>query len=120
MDFKAAAIADLENYESRRSAAENIARRLWLMENDEHKNKNPEYIMLTERLYRIEQLKSITKRGLDSLSDNHRMVLEKFYVNRTDGYIEALCASLCVEKSTVYRMKNAALEAFIAAIYGKV
>lgn len=120
MDFKAAAIADLKNLNGRILAADTIARRLWLLGSETDKNKNPEYIMLTERLYRIEQLIAITKTGLKALTPQQRLVLEKFYVNRNDGYIEDLCEELCVEKSTVYRIKNAALEMFVATQYGRI
>lgn len=120
MNYILKAAEELREYNSRLSASENIARRLWLLRDDKNKNQNEEYIMLTERLYRIQQLLTITKNGLGALTPQEKMVLEKFYVNRTDGYIQHLCRELCVEKSTVYRIKNTALEKFAAVIFGKV
>ena len=117
-DYIQMAIDELKEYNMRKMASENIARRLWLLRGQEDKNQNEEYIMLTQRLYRIEQLLSITKSGLDALTPQERVVLEEFYVNRKDGYIADLCRMLCVEKSTVYRIKNAAISKFAKIVFG--
>lgn len=62
----------------------------------------------------------ITERGLASLSAEERKILEGFYIKRQYSHVSRLCDELNVEKSEVYRRKDAALDKFTIACYGVV
>lgn len=62
----------------------------------------------------------VVDRALGVLSPEERLVLDRFYINRQKGSAERLMDELCVEKSQVYRRKDAALRHFTVALYGGV
>lgn len=57
-------------------------------------------------------------RGLMALTEDERLVLQRFYLYPEKGATERLCAELGVEQSTVYRKRDQALENFTIAMYG--
>lgn len=63
---------------------------------------------------------SITESGLAGLNDTQRLILQKFYIERTHGHIEKLCEELHFEKSRVYALKDEALKKFTMSCYGVV
>ncbi|MEG1945231.1 MAG: DUF1492 domain-containing protein [Oscillospiraceae bacterium] len=60
------------------------------------------------------------ERGLKSLSDNERRVLELFYINRTNDYIDRLCEEMGYEQAQLYRLKDAAVKKFTLSMFGIV
>lgn len=60
----------------------------------------------------------IVDSALDVLTEDERLVLDRFYINRQKGNPERLQAEMGVEKSQVYRRKDAALRHFTMALYG--
>lgn len=78
-----------------------------------------------EELQRLElnyraaaQLVSLTERGLESLTETQRLVLERFYIYRTANHVEDLMERLHVERSRVYEIKEEALRQFTIRMYG--
>jgi hypothetical protein len=62
----------------------------------------------------------ITEKGLSVLTGDERKILDLFYMNRQQGYMERLCADLFVEKTKLYEMKKEALRKFALATCGTV
>lgn len=60
------------------------------------------------------------EKGLNTLTEDERKVLDGFYINKTTRHIDKLCDTLHCEKSTVYRLKDSALYKFTIAMYGLV
>ena len=66
------------------------------------------------------RLVRLVERGLDSLSEQDRRVLELFYIHRSPGHVERLMDELHLEQARVYQIKDAALYKFTVCIYGLV
>ncbi len=62
----------------------------------------------------------IVDHALTALTEDERLVLDRFYINPHKGSIDRLCGELCVEKAGVYKRKDKALRHFTVALYGKV
>lgn len=73
---------------------------------------------LRAELAATEATVELIERGLAALRDEERLVLERFYINRTAEYINELCDALTVERPTVYRMAKQALYNYTLAAYG--
>lgn len=56
--------------------------------------------------------------GLELLTDEERLILDRFYVHPAKGNVEKLCEALNVEKSQVYTKKDNALRRFTICLYG--
>lgn len=56
--------------------------------------------------------------GMELLSPEERLILDRFYINPAKGNVDRLCGELGVEKPTVYRKKDAALRHFTVCLYG--
>lgn len=56
--------------------------------------------------------------GLEILSQEERLILERFYIHPAKGNVDRLCEELGVEKSEVYRRKDVALRRFTLCLYG--
>ena len=63
---------------------------------------------------------SITEKALDTLTDEQRLILDRFYIHKAHGHVERLCEELCVERSRVYTLKDEALREFTLACYGVI
>lgn len=63
---------------------------------------------------------SSVEAGLAILTDEERLVLDRFYIHSGKGNVERLCEELHLEKSQVYSRKDAALRRFTIALYGDV
>lgn len=64
------------------------------------------------------RLVALVEKGLTGLSDDERLVLDLFYINRTRGHVEQLMEILNLEQAQIYRVKDAALYKFTTTIYG--
>lgn len=73
---------------------------------------------LKRRLKEARLWVSMIDKALAILTDEERLVLDRFYIHRAKGAVEALCESLCLEKSAVYGRRDKALRHFTLALYG--
>ena len=60
----------------------------------------------------------ITDRALTALSHEEKQILSRLYIYPEKGNLEKLCAELKLEKSSIYRRRDKALERFTLALYG--
>ena len=58
--------------------------------------------------------------ALANLSQEERLVLERFYIHREHGHVDKLCEELNMEKSQVYNIKNRALVRLARMLHGQV
>lgn len=56
--------------------------------------------------------------ALTLLTDEERLVLERFFICPGKGNVDRLCGELGVEKATVYRRRDQALRRFTICLYG--
>ncbi len=56
--------------------------------------------------------------ALHALNQEERLILDRFYINPAKGNVDRLCGELFVEKTQVYRKKDATLRRFTLALYG--
>ena len=55
---------------------------------------------------------------LDKLSEEQRLILDRFYIRHTRGYMDELTELLSIEQAEVYRRKDRALRRFTELMYG--
>lgn len=67
-----------------------------------------------------ETLVALVEKGLNTLTDEERRVLDLFYIHRTRGHVEVLMEELHLETSQIYRIKDAALYKFTTTLYGLI
>lgn len=60
------------------------------------------------------------ERGLETLTENERLVLQRFYIDQGSNHVDRLCEELGYERSQVYRIKDCALKKFTLAMFGVV
>lgn len=137
------AIADLRKYAGMQESLKNIPEKIKALEirfesvKGSSGNSTPvqgggshmEDVMLDniverERLKMLYQadrhLVRIIERGLASLTDEEKLVLNMFYINRTKHYLEELEKRLGYEQTQIYRIKTGALYKFTINMYGIV
>ena len=143
MNWQKVSIERLKVYEDRKRSAENIPEQLENLKNsfgairaashdatavkgggNTREDALINNIVMREELQRnldivISEI-GTTEKGLNSLTKEQRLILEKFYICRTHNYIEDLCEELCVERSRIYTLKDEALKRFTISCYGVV
>ena len=75
-----------------------------------------------ELTWALEQAKywvDITRRGLETLTPEEKLVLQRFYLAPEQGSVQRLCMELGVEQSSIYRKRDKALRKFALALYGQ-
>ena len=79
-------------------------------------------IVETERLKKnlkhTEELIFLIERGLDCLTDEEKLILERFYMSSTVPTITKLKEEFGYESRSVYRLRDRALMKFTLAMYG--
>lgn len=137
-------IKRLRDYENRKKAVENLREQIVSLEDKftairsattdstpvQGGNDNRREEMLIHNIATRDELKnnlkivkheiSITEKGLAALTEDERKILDRFYINRSKGYIERLCDELFVSKTELYRQKDEALKKFTMVCYGIV
>lgn len=73
---------------------------------------------LQMNLSAVKRMVHLIERGLRSLDEKEREMLEVFFVNRPARHIDLLRDKYHVEQSEVYRMKDEALYKFTIGMYG--
>lgn len=138
------AIQRLRDYEERVTAVENLTEQIKTLSDNltairsavtdstpvQGGNENKREQMLISNISMRDELQknlemvkaeiSITEKGLAILTKAEREVLQRFYINRTKGYIQRLCDDLYISKTELYRQKDIALKKFTMACYGIV
>lgn len=56
--------------------------------------------------------------GLEILSEEERLILDRFYINPAKGNVDRLAGDLGLDVKTVYKRKDAALRRFTISLYG--
>jgi hypothetical protein len=142
MDWRREAIDELREYEAKKAAAESLPEDIAFLQADavrlgggsgtapvkgggtawEDKQIN--------RIIRLEKLETSlgivrawlrrVDRGLDKLSSEERLILDRFYINPAKGNVDRLCEELCLEKSAVYHRKDQALRHYTLVRFGVV
>ena len=73
---------------------------------------------LKENIIAISRWLALFERGLKTLTEDERVVLDKFYINRPTRHIDRLCDELHYEKTRIYEIKDIALRKFTLSRYG--
>ena len=142
MNWKKEAANDLRTYPQRKAACENIRERIQILD-EQFKSlrgvstdipvkggMSRQEEKLLDNIYEREKLEfslkvaealvELTEKGLEKLNETEKAVLEGFYFEKLENRVERLCERFSVEKSTLYRMKDSALEKFTRSEYGIV
>ncbi len=142
MNWKTAAIEDLENHGRRLKALENTSERIRALKEQltalkssgdtttvkgggsRAEDKVINNIVERERLratYKATRhLVEIVERGLSGLDEGERFILLTFYMDRPKKHVERCMEQLHLEQAQVYRMKDRALYKFTISMYGIV
>lgn len=143
MDWKRAAIDDLQRHALRKKALVNLKERMEVLQAKFEGVSGPrldgipakggacrremrmveniaERTRLQEARQHTQRLVQLVEQGLGALDAEQRRVLEGFYLNTGKGRAEQLCAELGVERATVYRLRDEALRSYTLAMYGLV
>ena len=141
MNWKREAIDKLKNYEAHKQALECLTKEIRRLESAytgirsattdgtpiSGGGNTREDSMLSNIVHRDELKRRLKEarlwvaqvdKALAVLDDEERLVLNRFYLHRAKGAVEALCESLGLEKSAVYDRRDKALRHFTLALYG--
>lgn len=143
MDWKREAIDKLRKHEARKAATQSIPEEIRLYEEaynairsastdstPVHGGGSTREDALLSNIVHRQELESaakqarwavrIVERGLEAVDPEERLILDRFYINPAKGNVERLCGELGIEKASVYRRRDAALQHFTIALYGLV
>lgn len=73
---------------------------------------------LERQLEQVQLWCSVVDGALAVLTEQERLVLDRFYIHPSKGNLDRLCEDLCLEKSQVYARRDSALHRFTTALYG--
>jgi hypothetical protein len=74
-----------------------------------------------ELIWTLDQTKrwlEVTDNALKGLPREERLILQRLYICPEKGAIDRLCEELEMERSSVYRHRDQALQSFATALYG--
>lgn len=143
MNWKYEAIEKLRDYEAKKLALSTLPEEIRRLELDAQRIRSAcgdgtpvkgggstrEDMMLSNIVHREELERALemarkwvelVEAGLEILSAEDRLVLERFYMYPERGNVERLCGELGIEKATAYRRRDAALRRFTLSLYGGV
>ena len=141
MNWKFEAIEKLKEYTARKNAITSIPEEIKRLEEDAQRIRaastdatpvqgggSAREDMLLSNIVHREELQQrlsdalrwveIVDGGLAVLSDEDRLVLDRFYIHPMRGNVDRLCDDLAIEKAAVYKRKEKALRRFTVALYG--
>lgn len=141
MDWKSMAIDDLREYNARRQALETLPLQIAEIGAEMSSIRSSGDMnavrgggagsredVLISRMVKREKLQrnldraklwiSSIDKGLAALTEDERHILDRFYINPAKGNVDRLCEELAVEKTALYKRKDAALRRFTLALYG--
>lgn len=117
MDWKREAGEKLRQLNTRRLALANMTAELGTAV-DKTMNDRVRRKELEDQRDRTAVWVALVEAGLDDLSEEERLVLDRFYIRPVADRVEWLCQELGCEQATVYRRRDRALRHFTAAMYG--
>lgn len=144
LNWSVFAVQRLRDYEDRKTAVENITEQIKALEQRftairsattdgtpvQGGNENKREEMLIRNIAEREELKNnldiitreieVTEKALDTLTEEEKLILRRFFILRQKGYVERLCDELFVSKTRLYQKKETALKKFTLACYGIV
>lgn len=144
LNWSVFAVQRLRDLEDRKTAVDNIAEQIKVLEQRfaairsattdgtpvQSGNENKREEMLIRNIAEREELKNnldittreieITEKALDTLTEDEKLILRRFFILQEKGYVERLCDELFVSKTRLYQKKDAALKKFTMACYGIV
>lgn len=143
MRWDLVAIDKLKDYNAKKNAAVHIPAEIARLEDafsnirsaqtdatpvDGGGNKREDMMLsnISQRYELWNQLKNVEaelegiETALAALTDEERLVLERFYINPKKGNADRLCEELGIERPTVYKRKEAAREKFTKLLYGAI
>lgn len=142
MNWKFEAIEKLKEYTARKNAITSIPEEIKRLEEDAQRiraastdatpvhggGSSLEDMLLSNIVHREELQRrlsdaqrwvDIVDGGLAVLSDDDRLVLDRFYMHPMRGNVDRLCCELGLEdERSVYKRKDKALRRFTMALYG--
>lgn len=141
MNWKEEATDRLRQYDSLRQACSNIPQQLEQLRSRIYRSKSAnlqpggskggysrgdgallnDLVLQQELRGNLERSRSwvrMTEEALKRLTEEERLILRRLYIHPESGSLERLCQELGVEKSSVYRRRDRALEKFTLALYG--
>lgn len=140
MNWKQESKEELREYEAKRTAAVNIPEEIRQLETQMVKlggSSNATPVKGGGSVWEDRQINLIVKadklrtslgyakdwvsrveRGLAVLTDEERLILDRFYINPAKGNVDRLCGDLHLEKSAVYERMDRALRRYTLARYG--
>ena len=141
MNWRREAIDKLKNYEVHKLALENLPKEIKRLESAyagirsattdgtpvSGGGNTREDSMLSNIVHRDELKRRLKEarlwvvqvdKALAVLTEEERLVLDRFYTHPAKGNVGELCERLHVEQSTVYRKRDNALRRFTIALYG--
>ena len=142
MNWKFEAIEKLKEYTARKNAITSIPEEIKRLEEDAQRiraastdatpvqggGSTREDMLLSNIVHREELQRrlsdaqrwvDIVDGGLAVLSEEDRLVLDRFYIHPMRGNVERLCSELGLEDGrTVYKRKDKALRRFTLSLYG--
>lgn len=135
MDWKICAAEDLRRYRHMKLGIKGAKERLktirlsarglrnslhktYLKTDTEYVNMIVESERLNANIKLCENLLGLIERGLNSLTEEERAVLEKFYMTPGAPNLIKLKTRFGYESRSIYRLRDTALEKFTLAMYG--
>lgn len=141
MNWKNEAADKLRQYEAKKNALESIPREIEQLKASRYAVRsassdampvrgggNGREDMLLSSIVKEEELEralqtaridvELTVAGLECLSDEERMILDRFYIHPLKGAADSLANELNLDTKTVYKRKDAALRRFTISLYG--
>lgn len=144
LNWSVFSVQRLRDLEDRKTAVENITEQIKALEQRftairsattdgtpvQGGNENKREEMLIRNIAEREELKNnldiitreivVTEKALDTLTEEEKLILRRFFILRQKGYVERLCDELFVSKTRLYQKKETALKKFTLACYGIV
>lgn len=141
MDWRKEAISELREYEAKKAAVLSLPEDIAFLKTESVRiggassdsvpvrgggsaweDKQINLIVRREKLetslrYAKEWVERVS-RGLLQLTEEEKLILDRFYINAAKGNLDRLCDELCLEKSAVYYRKDAAVRHYTLARFG--
>jgi len=73
---------------------------------------------LERSLEQAQKWVALADAGLEFLTEEERLILDRFYINPAKGNVERLCMELGCEQASVYRRREQAIRKFTLSLYG--
>lgn len=143
MNWKFEAVEKLRQYEAKKQSLKNIPEEIKRLESAMRSIRSAsadgapvfgggsgrEDMMLSNIVHREELERSLeqaqkwvalVEAGMEILSQEERLILERFYIRPEKGAADCLAGELNLDVKTVYKRKDAALRHFTISLYGGV